>query len=94
MVIVYKVSPTSYWLGRALIRVDHIGLINLIAGRRLVPELIQGQASAEGITEQVFNLLADREKFAQLKKDLLAARSVLGESGASRRVADIALSML
>ena len=94
MVIVYKVSPLSYWLGRALIRVDHIGLINLIAGRRLVPELVQGQASAEGITEQVFNLLADQEKLVQLQNDLLAARKLLGGSGASKRVAEIALSLL
>ena len=94
MVIVYKVSPISYWLGRALIRVDHIGLINLIAGRRLVPELVQGQASAEGITEQVFNLLADQEKLVQVQNDLLAARKLLGGSGASKRVAEIALSLL
>ena len=94
MVIIYKVSPISYWLGRALIRVDHIGLINLIAGRRLVPELIQDQASAEGIAQQVFELLADHAKLTQLKRDLLTAKNVLGGSGASKRVAEIAISML
>jgi len=94
MVIIYKVSPISYWLGRALIRVDHIGLINLIAGRRLVPELIQDQATAESISEQVFDLLADDERLAQLKQDLLTAGRVLGEAGASRRVAQIALGLM
>ena len=94
MVIIYKVSPISYWLGRALIRVDHIGLINLIAGRRLVPELIQDQATAANITEQVFGLLSDEEKLARLKKDLLTAGQLLGGPGASRRVAQIALGLM
>ena len=94
MVIIYKVSPISFWLGRALIRVDHIGLINLIAGRRLVPELVQHQVSAEGITDQVFNLLADQTHLFQLKEDLMAATKILGGSGASKRVAEIALSLL
>ena len=94
MVIIYKVSPVSYWLGRALIRVDHIGLINLIAGRRLVPELIQDQATAANITEQVFGLLSDEERLARLKKDLLTAGQLLGGPGASRRVAQIALSLI
>jgi len=94
MVIIYKVSPISYWLGRALIRVDHIGLINLIAGRRLVPELIQDQATAANIADQVFSLLADTERLAQLKKDLLTAGQLLGGPGASRRVAQIALGLM
>jgi len=94
MVIIYKVSPISYWLGRALIRVDHIGLINLIAGRRLVPELIQDQATAESISDQAFDLLVDDERLAQLKQDLLTAGRVLGEAGASRRVAQIALGLM
>ena len=94
MVIIYKVSPISYWLGRALIRVDHIGLINLIAGRRLVPELIQGQVTAANITEQVLGLLSDEEKLARLKKDLLTAGHLLGGPGASRRVAQIALGLM
>jgi lipid-A-disaccharide synthase len=94
MVIIYKVSPISYWLGRALIRVNHIGLINLIAEKRLVPELVQDQASVDGITEQVFKLLEDEAKLFQLKKELLTAKEKLGSSGASKRVADIALSML
>ena len=94
MVIIYKVSQISYWLGRALIRVDHIGMINLIAGRRLVPELIQDQATAAEISDQVFGLLSDEKRFAQLKKDLLTAGQLLGGPGASRRVAQIALDLM
>jgi lipid-A-disaccharide synthase len=94
MVIIYKVSQISYWLGRALIRVDHIGMINLIAGRRLVPELIQDQATAANISDQAFGLLNDEKRFAQLKKDLLTAGQLLGGPGASRRVAQIALGLM
>jgi lipid-A-disaccharide synthase len=94
MVIIYKVSQISYWLGRALIRVDHIGMINLIAGRRLVPELIQDQATAANISDQVFGLLSDEKRLAQLKKDLLTAGQLLGGPGASRRVAQIALDLM
>ncbi|MFZ0131812.1 MAG: lipid-A-disaccharide synthase [Desulfobacterales bacterium] len=94
MVIVYKVSPISYRLGRVLIRVKHIGLINLIAGRRLVPELIQDQVTAAGISREVFGLLADDKRLARLKSDLLAASRVLGGPGASRRVAEIALGLM
>jgi len=94
MVIIYKVSQISYWLGRALIRVDHIGMINLIAGRRLVPELIQDQATAVNISDQVFGLLNDEKRLTQLKKDLLTAGQLLGGPGASRRVAQIALGLM
>jgi lipid-A-disaccharide synthase len=94
MVIIYKVSQISYWLGRALIRVDHIGMINLIAGRRLVPELIQDQATAANISDQVFGLLNDEKRLTQLKKDLLTAGRLLGGPGASRRVAQIALGLM
>jgi lipid-A-disaccharide synthase len=94
MVIVYKVSPVSYWLGRALIRVPSIGLINLIAQRPLVPELIQGRASAVNIAKTALALINDPIKQEQLRQALLAESRKLGGPGASARVADIALGML
>ena len=60
MVIIYKVSPVSFLLGRALVKVPHIGLVNLVAGQELVPELVQNAASAENIASAVENMLADR----------------------------------
>jgi len=94
MVIIYKVSPISYWLGRALIRVEHIGLVNLIAGKKLVPELLQQEASPGRIADTVFKMLNDTSGLERLKKELVNIRGALGGRGASERVAKIALNML
>ena len=53
MVIIYKVSPISFWVGRALVRVPHIGLVNLVAGEQLVPEFVQNGASPGNIASAV-----------------------------------------
>ena len=94
MVIVYKVSPLSYRIGKALIRVEHISLVNLIAGRELVPELIQDAANPPKIAAAAAALLADPRRLAALRTELLNIRALLGGGGASARVAAIALGML
>jgi lipid-A-disaccharide synthase len=93
-VIAYKVSPVSYRLGRMLIRVPHIGLANLIAGKEIVPELVQGEASAENIAETVLRMLRDPKALAECRQALLKLRHELGGPGASGRVADIAARLL
>ena len=94
MVIMYKVSPMSYWLGRALIRVRHIGLVNLVAGRELIPEFIQGQASADNIATTLDGMLKDRHELNRLKSQLLSLREKLGGPGAAERVAEIAFDLM
>ena len=94
MVIIYKVSPVSAWLGKALIRVPNVGLVNLVAGRELVPELLQENATGDNIAQAILNMLKDEEEFNHLKHQLIALRDMLGGGGASERVADIALEML
>jgi lipid-A-disaccharide synthase len=94
MVIIYKVSPVSAWLGKALIRVPNVGLVNLVAGRELVPELLQENATGDNIAQAIQNMLKDEEEFNHLKHQLIALRDMLGGGGASERVADLALEML
>jgi lipid-A-disaccharide synthase len=94
MVIVYRVSPISYHVGRLLIRVKHIGLINLIAGREVVPELIQHDASAEKISDLLWHLLSDRQRLERMRQELAVLRKRFGGPGASQRVAQIALGLL
>jgi len=94
MVIIYKVSPLSAWLGKILIRVPNIGLVNLVAGRELVPELLQENATGDNIAHAIQKMLKDEEEYYHLKHQLIALRGLLGGGGASERVADIALEML
>ena len=93
-IIVYKVSPLSYWLGKRLIKVDYIGIANLIAEKQLMPELIQEEASPRPIAETVIRMLSEPEKLKQLEKKLLGVRDLLGGAGASDRVAKIAFDLI
>jgi len=93
-VIVYRVSPLSYWIGRAMIKVKHIGLINLIAGQEIVPELIQNASSPEHIADCVMTLLTEPEKLQHMRADLLLAQERLGSPGASKRAAAVAFELL
>lgn len=94
MVIIYKVSLLSSWLARVLVRVPHVGLVNLVAGRRLVPELLQNEATGANIARTMAGMLQDADKLNQLRHELIALRDALGQPGASARVADLALSMI
>jgi lipid-A-disaccharide synthase len=94
VIIIYKVSPLSYRLGKALIKVKQIGLVNLIAEREIVPELIQDRASPEMIAETVLKLVNSPSALDAIRHAFADVRNRLGGPGASSRVADIALNML
>jgi lipid-A-disaccharide synthase len=94
MIVIYRVSRLSYWIGRALIRVPYIGLVNLVAGRQLAPELIQNDVSASRIAGEVEKLLSDPAALLENRRQLIRLGRLLGGGGASARVADIAISML
>jgi lipid-A-disaccharide synthase len=94
MVVAYKVSALSYAVGRRFISVDHISLVNIIAGRTIVPELIQHDANPERIASEVKELIVQPGKAREMKAALAEIRGKLGTPGASQRTAQIACDML
>ncbi len=88
MAVVYKASPLSYAIGRMLVSVRMIGLVNIVAGRKIVPELIQGRANAEAIAAEMRKYFIDDSYRSGVAEALAAVRSRLGEPGAAARVAD------
>ena len=94
MIIVYKISLLSYVIGRLIVDVKNIGLVNIIAGKTIVPELIQRDASGKRIAEEALAILTNEEKKQEIIKELEAIRAKLGEPGAAIRAAQIACDMI
>jgi lipid-A-disaccharide synthase len=94
MVILYRVSFLTYLLGKLLAKVSHIGLVNLVADREIVPELIQGDAIDTRLAEEGLCLLENAERREEMKEDLRLVREQLGQGGASERVAALAAEMM
>lgn len=92
MVLFYQANSwLTYRLARLLIRVKWIGLVNLVAGRTVVTELIQHEATGERVYHEVRRLLDDRAAYEEMKRSLQAVKASLGEPGASRRAAQAVL---
>ncbi len=94
MIIVYKISMLSYFIGRLFVHVKNIGLVNIIAGKTIVPELVQGDASGKRIAAESLSILKNGERRQKMIKELEAIRARLGEPGAARRAAQIAHDMI
>ena len=94
MVIVYRVSPLTFRLGRRFVRVNTFGMANLVAGRRIVPELIQDDFTPDRVASEAVRLLTDPVAAGAMRRDLAAVRARLGEPGASGRAADAVLATM
>lgn len=91
MVIVYRLSPLTYRLGVRFVKVDTYGMVNLVAGRLVAPELMQDQCTPENIVTEVERVLQDPAHAAATRLALEEVRQKLGGPGASRRAADAVL---
>ena len=93
MVVVYRVSPLTYRLGKPFVQVDTFAMPNLVAGRRIVPELIQDEFTPERTAEEAITLLTDTEKRTEMCRALAEVRAQLGAPGASARAAEAVLEV-
>jgi lipid-A-disaccharide synthase len=94
MIIIYKVSFPSYWIGRALIRVDHIGLVNLVAEKEIAPELIQKDVHPQRIADEALRILRDPILSRKMSESMGEVCQKLGKPGAAQRAARIVTSLL
>ncbi len=94
MVVLYKVSPLTFWMGKKLVRVRHISLVNLVAGKGIVPELIQEEVNRQRILEELLPLLEPGPRRDEMISSLGLIKEKMGGAGASMRVARMAVEML
>ena len=94
MVIIYKLSPLTYQLAKRLVKVDNIGLCNIVAGKTVVQELIQDDANSEKIAAEISRILVDKTYNTAIKQNLAEIRAKLGAGEASRNVAKLALTLM
>jgi len=94
MVVVYRLSRLTYHAAKLLVKVPNFSLVNLVLGGSAVPELLQGQAQPDRITEVAAGLLRDPRRLQAMRDDLAQVRERLGAPGASERAADEVLAVL
>ena len=94
MVVVYKLSPITYRLGKPFVNVDMYAMVNLVAGKRVVPELIQDDFTPERVADETVALLTDTKRYARTREALKTVCERLGAPGASGRAADAFLEVV
>ncbi|MBN1210211.1 MAG: lipid-A-disaccharide synthase [Myxococcaceae bacterium] len=94
LVVVYRVSLITYLVGRLMLKVAHVALVNLLAGRRLVPELLQGEMTPERIAAEVRRVWDPGPPREEMLRGLEEVRGRLGGPGAAERAAEAVLELL
>lgn len=94
MVIIYKTAPLTFAIGMRLLNVDHVGICNIVAGERVVPELLQNDAEPVKIAAEISKFFKDPDYNRSVVEKLLKVREKLGEPGAALRVAELAFKMM
>ncbi len=94
MVITYKATPITYWIGRLLVKIPFIGLPNIISGRKIVEEFIQHRATPDAIADEIGKILCGAEYAAEISRNLGQVKERLGEGGGIARLANVVVGML
>src|SRR5690606_35435252 len=82
--ILYKMAPLTYAIGKRLVKVDHIGLANIVAGEGVVKEFIQEEATAANVSAEILRIIDDVEYNRQIRQGLSRIRERMGEGGCSQ----------
>ena len=93
LLVLYRMSRLSWWIARRLVRIPDIGLVNVVAGRRIAPEFLQDAVEPNTLAPVVLELLKDLEKRSEMTRQLSEVKDRLGTPGAAARVADLALEL-
>ncbi len=95
MVIVYRISALNYFILTKLVRgVKNVGLVNIVAGKRIVPELVQKDSTPKNMADAVMKMLSDPAYYKEVVDGLVCVRAQLGEAGASARAAAVVMEVL
>ena len=87
MLIMYKVTPVTYWIAKFFVDIQHIGIVNILAGREIVPEYIQGDIQPAKILPKALSLINPGTERTQMLSDLQEVHAMLGDGGASDNAA-------
>lgn len=93
-ILVYKTSAFTYWFARSVVKIRHIGLVNIVAGRTVCPELIQHDATPKAMADATARLLSDTPERHALLAGYAEVRRLLGTDGAAGNVAAVLLDSL
>lgn len=94
MILVYRASAISFWVGKRMIKVPFLGLVNLVAGEQVIPELIQDDLTPDRLAHEALEILEGGQKRENMIEKLGMVKDRLGSGGASERTARIAIEML
>ena len=94
LLVLYKTSFLNWILAKSVIRIPFIGLVNVVAGKKIVPEFIQYQAKPELLAAEAFDILSDRKRYENIKEELNKVKQRLGQKGAYNKAAGIVSQML
>ena len=92
-ILLYRVSPITYGIGKMVVNVTHVGLPNIVAGKEVIPELLQDAVTPEAIVSLVEPLLNDVERNEAMRSELREVHHKLGEPGAVKRVAELVYNL-
>ena len=94
MVIVYKLTNITYWLVKKVIKIPFIGLCNIVAEKKIVPELIQHQATAQNIAAAIKNILDDKEYREAMTTELQGVKQKLDSGSNAQKIENVVLNLL